>query len=81
MPRRFHGDDWTTRRLLVRDPVFKTCWEDYEEALASAERFQGSGADVDRRARDYVALVTELEDEIRERLDAEKCRTGREDPS
>jgi hypothetical protein len=77
MNHRFTGDEWATRRLLARDPTFRACWEDYQEALEAAERFRGSEGQPDRRARDYVALLRDLEEEIQERLDAEERGHGR----
>ena len=79
LERTFTGEEWEVRRLAARDPSFRACWEQYEEALHFAEHWRATAGPLDPRARDYTALVEELEQEIQQRLGQEKQEDARED--
>ena len=63
------------RRVAGRDSQPRAR-EDYEAALAAAERWEAPGGPARPRGRDYVALVGEIETEFQERLNAEQDGEG-----
>jgi hypothetical protein len=79
LERTFTGEEWGIRRLAARDPSFRACWEQYEEALHFAEHWRATAGTLDPRTRDYTALVEELEKEIQQRLGQEEQEDERED--
>ena len=60
------------RRCCERDAVFRAICADYEEAAAAFRHWVEVEGEQDPRVREYGQLVTELEDEILARLDAER---------
>ena len=79
MERKFTGEGWEIRRLAARDPSFRACWEQYEEALHFAEHWRATAGPLDPRTRDFAALAEELEQEIQHRLGQEEQEDERED--
>jgi hypothetical protein len=69
---RFPQHELAFHRLWARDDRFREVCADYEAALAALRHWECLEA-APARAREYRTLVTELEEEIMEMVDARGC--------